>query len=345
MEFDGQQDDRARNERAYRIVDTQLRRSLKGMKIYEFLTYHQASRLKWDLMDEIVQDLRASPDLSVFARGEDDWLIKLLIELKLGTASREYHKNLGAQRRTQRKELEVAQVGSLSPAPVRDARTRNEEADQSRNEGAQDIETRVPTTSKIDLRAVSIVPDIPSQTHRHLEGEACVSEEDDEILPNGPRSGSRVRFRQDHDVVGTRAAEERASPDFSARTIVHDSDRETQQEEEVSAQIRGTRIAALQAELEKLRDAELNATASRSSIDLQVPNTRTVRSHFRSGRTSVPLETRPPSPNTRPRVSSRTQSDRNSGNFEAVAKDGAGHVRRSGKIPPRSGLAKRRRRK
>ena len=67
MEFEGQQDDRARNERAYRIVDTQLRRSLKGMKIYEFLTYHQASRLKWDLMDEIVQYLRTSPGLSVFA--------------------------------------------------------------------------------------------------------------------------------------------------------------------------------------------------------------------------------------------------------------------------------------
>ena len=239
----------------------------------------------------------------------------------------------------------MAQAASLSPAPVRNARTRNGEAEQSRNEGAQDIATRVPKTSKIDLRAVSIVPDIPSQTHRHSEGEACVSEEDDETLPNGPRSGSRVRFRQDDDVVGTRAAEERSSPDFPARTIVHDSDRETQQEEQVSAHIRGTLIAALQAELAKLRDAELNATASKSSIDLQVPNTRTARNHFRSGRTSVPLETRRPSPTTRPRFSSRTQSNHNWGNFAAVAKDGARHVRRSCKIPPRSGLAKRRRRK
>ncbi|PXF41663.1 hypothetical protein BWQ96_08614 [Gracilariopsis chorda] len=49
-------------------------------------------------MDEVVMELRSNLTMAVLAQGEDDWLVKLCIEMKMETASRTYRKKMAEER-------------------------------------------------------------------------------------------------------------------------------------------------------------------------------------------------------------------------------------------------------
>lgn len=92
LTFSDMTDDCARNERAYRICDTQLQRTLHKFDIYGKLTYNQACQSHWESMDEVVMALRVNPGLANLPQGVDEWLMRLRMELRMETAISTYRK-------------------------------------------------------------------------------------------------------------------------------------------------------------------------------------------------------------------------------------------------------------
>lgn len=86
---------RDRNKRAYNRIDTLLRRHCP--QLYGKYTYNQARILHFETTDNSMTAIAADPSLSVFAQGENDWVICRMVEYKMDSHSRKHRKELKAK--------------------------------------------------------------------------------------------------------------------------------------------------------------------------------------------------------------------------------------------------------
>lgn len=98
---------RDRNKRAYKRIETLLKRSIPDM--YGKNTFNHCRIMHWEKMDKILCDIAQDGSLSVFAQGQDDWIIRKMIEIKMDTCSRKFRK----ERATRRKENSGPSVSEL----------------------------------------------------------------------------------------------------------------------------------------------------------------------------------------------------------------------------------------
>ena len=327
--------------------------------------------MMWEKMDEVVQELRKNSSLAVFAQGEDDWLVNLLLELKMETASREHRKALATEKRCLSTGIQALTEGKAiknGDVVVADWGSGGPVHEENGNVGRVMEGGRGLT----ELSAVNVVPDMDpvdlnrpgsglemsvrrnkptSRIENEAEGALRASaiagqvlqrvDSEDEIETNAeviPARTRQVRFEDE----GTDQPHRNRNITFSARTILRE-------DKPVSGSANGTesrvaRIAALQAELDNLRASEIGSIHADTDAYRQVPSGR--GGHRSGNLRRAPLLSNAVTnmPTTRTGMSMATNPQEINVNTTSVRAGRSRRPTRTRQAPPKSGLSKRVRR-
>lgn len=82
---------RHRNIRAKRRVEVFIMRMIP--ELYGKNTFNEARKDEWQKMDDVIKEVAADHALAVFSQGENDWIVRKLIEENMETKSRKYRKS------------------------------------------------------------------------------------------------------------------------------------------------------------------------------------------------------------------------------------------------------------